>query len=143
MAHKTRIDGTVYEVTGGRIRDGGTGYALAKGRAADGGTVYELLFAEMFCLEVNSSGYNAYELVYTEGGVEKTLFLDGESTEYIYVDTESYLDIQYLYGQGYTPGFYDRQGKELEAESVQFDTWRIAASDCMLPGGEGYLLITA
>ena len=42
--HKTRIDGTGYEVKGGRVLIGGTGYSIKKGRTLIGGTGYDISF---------------------------------------------------------------------------------------------------
>ena len=45
MAHKTRINGTEYEITGGKCLVGGTEYAVQKGRTLVGGTGYDVSFS--------------------------------------------------------------------------------------------------
>lgn len=45
MAHKTLINGTAYEISGGRTLVNGTGYSIDKGKTLVGGTVYEVGFA--------------------------------------------------------------------------------------------------
>ena len=44
MAHKTRIDGTAYEVKGGRTLIDGTGYSIKGGRTLVDGTGYDISF---------------------------------------------------------------------------------------------------
>lgn len=45
MAHKTRVNGTVYEVIGGKCLVNGTSYDIKKGRTLIGGTGYDITFA--------------------------------------------------------------------------------------------------
>lgn len=44
MAHKTMVDGTNYEIKGGRTLVNGTAYSIDKGKALIGGTAYEVGF---------------------------------------------------------------------------------------------------
>ena len=44
MAHKTLINGTAYEISGGRTLVNGTGYSIDKGKTLVGGTAYEVGF---------------------------------------------------------------------------------------------------
>ena len=44
MAHKTLINGTAYEISGGRTLVNGTGYAIGKGKTLVSGTAYEVGF---------------------------------------------------------------------------------------------------
>ena len=44
MAHKTLINGTAYEISGGRTIVNGTGYSIDKGKTLVGGTAYEVGF---------------------------------------------------------------------------------------------------
>ena len=46
MAHKTLIDGTAYNIKGGRELIGGTGYAKKSGKVLIDGTAYDVLLAE-------------------------------------------------------------------------------------------------
>lgn len=44
MSHKTRVNGTLYDVTGGKCLIGGTGYDIKKGKTLVGGTGYDIAF---------------------------------------------------------------------------------------------------
>ena len=44
MAHKTRVNGTNYEITSGETLVGGTAYSIAGGRTLVGGTAYDVPF---------------------------------------------------------------------------------------------------
>ena len=44
MAHKTRVNGTSYEVNGGKCLVNGTAYSIKKGRTLIGGTGYDITF---------------------------------------------------------------------------------------------------
>lgn len=44
MAHKTLIDGTAYEISGGKTLIDGTAFAIDKGKTLVGGTAYEVGF---------------------------------------------------------------------------------------------------
>lgn len=46
MAHNTLIDGTAYEVSGGRTLVDGTGYDISKGKTLVDGTGYEISFGK-------------------------------------------------------------------------------------------------
>ena len=45
MAHKTRVNGTIYDVKGGKCLVGGTSYDIKKGRTLINGTGYDITFA--------------------------------------------------------------------------------------------------
>ena len=44
MAHKTLVNGTAYEVKGGKCLVNGTSYDIKKGRTLIGGTGYDITF---------------------------------------------------------------------------------------------------
>lgn len=44
MAHKTKVNGTNYELTGGTTRVNGTNYHIASGKTYINGTIYPILF---------------------------------------------------------------------------------------------------
>lgn len=44
MAHKTKINGTAYEVTGGRTKINGTAYEIVGGKTKVNGTAYDISF---------------------------------------------------------------------------------------------------
>ena len=48
MAHKTLVNGTVYEVKGGKCLVNGTSYSIKKGRTFIGGTGYDITFAQQY-----------------------------------------------------------------------------------------------
>lgn len=45
MAHKTRVSGTNYSISGGKCRVSGTNYSIKKGRTRVSGTGYNINFA--------------------------------------------------------------------------------------------------
>ena len=47
-AHKTLVNGTLYEVKGGKCLVNGTGYSVKKGRTLIGGTGYDIAFAPSY-----------------------------------------------------------------------------------------------
>lgn len=60
MAHKTLIDGTAYEIKGGRDLIGGTGYAKKKGRVLVNGTGYDIPFSKGVPLNTITPGAILY-----------------------------------------------------------------------------------
>ena len=44
MAHKTLVDGTAYEISGGIVKVGGTGYKLSAGKTMFKGTGFNISF---------------------------------------------------------------------------------------------------
>ena len=46
MAHKTRVNGTSYEVNGGKCLVNGTAYSIKKGRTLINGAGYDITFGE-------------------------------------------------------------------------------------------------
>ena len=58
MAHKTLINGTAYEISGGRTLVNGTGYSIDKGKTLVDGTAYEINFIKRLGkLDVGESVY--------------------------------------------------------------------------------------
>lgn len=53
MAHKTLIDGTAYEVKGGRTLVDGTGYSIKGGRTLVDGTSYSICFGKAATISVD------------------------------------------------------------------------------------------
>lgn len=47
MAHKTLVNGTVYEISGGKTKVNGTAYSIDKGKTLVGGTAYEVGFVNI------------------------------------------------------------------------------------------------
>lgn len=52
MSHKTLVNGTAYEVRGGKCLVGGTSYDIKKGRTLIGGTGYDITFAPPLVMPV-------------------------------------------------------------------------------------------
>ena len=48
MSHKTFVNGTIYDVKGGKCRVNGTSYEIKKGRTLIGGTGYDIEFAQQY-----------------------------------------------------------------------------------------------
>ena len=55
MAHKTLINGTVYEVKGGKCLVGGTSYDIKKGRTLIGGTGWDIKFQNGYTWVLNEN----------------------------------------------------------------------------------------
>lgn len=56
MAHKTLINGTSYDITGGRCLVGGTAYDIKKGRTLVGGTGYDISFEPGTTIIIEGTG---------------------------------------------------------------------------------------
>ena len=54
MAHKTLIDGTAYEIGGGKTLIGGTAYSIDKGKTLVAGTAYDIGFTPPLTVTVES-----------------------------------------------------------------------------------------
>lgn len=86
MAHKTLIDGTVYEVKGGRTLINGTGYSIKGGRTLVDGTAYEISFSKAYTLTVNMN-QNGGKYMHV---LNVTIKSGGVSTTYSNVITKSF-----------------------------------------------------
>jgi len=59
MAHKTRVGGTNYGISGGKCRVSGTNYSIKKGRTKVGGTNYDINFGPLITLKIRFvNGYD-------------------------------------------------------------------------------------
>lgn len=72
MAHKTRIGGTAYEVSGGKTLVGGTAYSIAGGRTLVGGTGYGISFEEAITLNISHTGSSSSYCVVKVNGTSVT-----------------------------------------------------------------------
>lgn len=60
MAHGTRINGTSYEITGGKCLVNGTGYSIKNGKTLVSGTGYDITLKEEFSVTLDeNSMWNA------------------------------------------------------------------------------------
>lgn len=79
MAHKTRVNGTIYDVKGGKCLVGGTSYDIKKGRTLINGTGYDITFAPPFLkkgdlITINLDGTERqYRVLSVNGNVCKVL----------------------------------------------------------------------
>ena len=79
MAHKTLVNGTAYEVKGGKCLVNGTAYSIKKGRTLIGGTGYDITFAPPFLkkgdlITMNLDGTaRLYRVLSVNGNVCKVL----------------------------------------------------------------------
>ena len=79
MAHKTLINGTAYEVTGGKCLVNGTSYDIKKGRTLIGGTGYDITFGPVMpvkgdLITMNLDGTSRlYRVLSVNGNVRKVL----------------------------------------------------------------------
>lgn len=87
MAHKTKIGGTNYEVSGGKTKVGGTNYGIAGGRTKVGGTNYGISFGPPILANFADNPWstiiwacqnNAVPSTWVVGN-QKTMTIDGES----------------------------------------------------------------
>ena len=79
MAHKTLVNGTAYEVKGGKCLVNGTAYSIKKGRTLIGGTGYDITFGPPFLkkgdlITMNLDGTERqYRVLSVNGNVCKVL----------------------------------------------------------------------
>lgn len=69
MAHKTLVDGTAYEISGGKTLVDGTAYSIKNGKTLVDGTAYEVCFREKYTITITSdqSTYFANASVLIDG----------------------------------------------------------------------------
>lgn len=91
MAHKTRLGGSNYSITGGKTRIGGTNYSISGGRTRVGGTNYKISFSapvvELSTLPLGSSVFvprmddgdpvNTEFLVVHQGNPDSSMYSGG------------------------------------------------------------------
>lgn len=61
MAHKTNINGTNYEISGGKTLVNGTAYSISKGKTLVGGTAYEIPFTNGVAIKDLSVGTSVFD----------------------------------------------------------------------------------
>lgn len=62
MAHKTLIDGTAYEINGGKTLINGTAYEIKGGKTLVGGTVYDIEFTVVVTIVPCNSSTADYKI---------------------------------------------------------------------------------
>ena len=110
MAHKTLVNGTAYEISGGKALVGGTAYEIGKGKTLVGGTAYEIGFGvKVGDLAVGSSvfmnvnGVSTEFLVVHQGLPDATLYdasCDGTWLLTKNIPSEYYFGLVYAEGGG-------------------------------------------
>lgn len=75
MAHKTLVDGTAYEIKGGKALVDGTVYSIKNGKTLVGGTVYEIGFVKMATITLDFTDAGIAGLLAAE--VNGTLYQGG------------------------------------------------------------------
>ena len=77
MAHRTRVAGTAYEITGGRCRVAGTAYEITGGRCLAGGTAYDLSL-ESYQPVLNDNSWSAISRA-SQAGIAASLWSVGDT----------------------------------------------------------------
>lgn len=98
MSHKTLVNGTVYEVGGGKTLIDGVAYSIDKGKTLVGGTAYEVGFAKpliSFTIREYSSGTKTRQ---AEEGMTWGEWVDSEYNPLSY---EGYFNPTKLYEVGF------------------------------------------
>lgn len=101
MAHKALVDGTAYEITGGRTLVNGTGYSIDKGKTLVDGTAYEVGFSQPVTVEIINT-YNYYDV--------KSCYVSIDGVKYtndaiisVPIGTEIYCYVSYSAKNGESP----------------------------------------
>lgn len=133
MAHKTLINGTSYEITGGMAMVEGTGYSIQGGKTMVDGTVYDISFDKtkpvILTVEKVTSDTYAAETTYTG---ETFILLD------VYPKTNGTVKVTY---GGLTKTITDTSGAaEPNAQQVFFGTFN-GVSDSVTTPESGELTI--
>lgn len=90
VAHKTKVSGTIYEVTGGRTRVSGANYDISGGRTRVSGTNYGISFGMTFI--VSYRGTDDYVFTVPEGVFFNEL-LDGNAVGYCESRPDTYMEL--------------------------------------------------
>lgn len=97
-AHKTLINGTAYEVKGGKCMVNGTVYSIKKGRTLIGGTRYDIKFSDGLTWVINEKP----DIPYSQVSWNADFICEAiSSTQECYVITMGYYPSAGLYAIGY------------------------------------------
>lgn len=101
MAHKTLINGTSYEITGGRTLVNGTGYEIKSGKTLVGGTAYEVGFGQPVTITVTGAGLEGYvEIIHNGTTYHSATTFSANVGDTIRCELEECWNSQYLYING-------------------------------------------
>ena len=89
MAHKTLINGTVYEVDGGKTLINGTAYEIANGKTSVGGTAYEIGFTSPVAIPITADMYTKGLKLMPDGSTTSD---GGMYTTYAHIDVSDLPD---------------------------------------------------
>ena len=91
MAHNVLVNGTSYNVTGGKTLVDGTAYDIASGKTLVNGTAYDILFVKMISFEVQPQRYVASIQQYQYYEKEKFYATEGMTwSEFIIENTAKF-----------------------------------------------------
>lgn len=64
MAHRTKINGTTYEVSGGKTKINGTAYDISKGKTRVGGSAYDINFKTTTTIDCSAASPSCPNLTF-------------------------------------------------------------------------------
>lgn len=119
MAHKTRVNGTNYSISGGKARVNSTNYSISKGKTRVSGTNYAISFTTVALI---------------------TFYLDGEAWQTTYTDWNSLVTFG---GSQYGLYWSDQYGAYLQGWNgglATSDGTIVGKYDSIVDGGEYTIL---
>lgn len=120
MAHKTRINGTNYSITGGKTKVGGTNYSVKGGKTLVGGTVRTISFGPELVSFSIFDGYMVPMCSYYMAEASMT-FEDWINSDYFYSTTDEWGSI--LNEWGLTPENFSISNNKVYLNGVQLTVW--------------------
>lgn len=101
MAHKTKINGTTYDINGGSCKVNGTKYNINKGRTKINGTGYDITFGPKLA-KITASGRgdlsDAFIQIIDENGDAQKIIDEG--TYYAIIGSEVYCHVYHRQNSG-------------------------------------------
>lgn len=120
MAHKTKINGTTYDINGGSCKVNGTKYNINKGKTKINGTGYDISFLPNTVVTVRQTPQNEYWLRDIYASVNGGMHLTGYPVQTVEVDSginaSLYIYAPHKYGGWYY--VYIVNGKTVETNAV-------------------------
>ena len=133
MAHKTLVNGTVYEVKGGKCLVNGTAYSIKKGRTLIGGAGYDITFAPPFLkkgdlITMNLDGTERqYRVLSVNGNVCKVLGMwDDFKSKYNGTSTTTNFN-------GITAQKYEGSALDTYLNTIWYNTLSSEAKNAIVP----------
>ena len=134
MAHKTLVNGTAYEVKGGKCLVNGTAYSIKKGRTLIGGTGYDITFApppipvkgDLITMNLDGTS-RLYRVLSANGNVCKVLGMwDDFTSKYNETSTTTNFN-------GITAQKYDGSTLDTYLNTTWYNTLSSAAKHAIVP----------